>query len=232
MEVAWEVRSAQPLESSLPTDERDDDRDSKRLDARLSEWMRAAQRGDAEAYRDLLNAIQPKIRAIVRAKIHQEAAAEDVVQNTLLSIHRGRSTYRPERPFGPWMRAIARNSIIDHFRDRKRRGDREVELIAEQWADDRQTDEMGGDSLAPELEAALASLPDAQREAVTLVQVRGLSVAEAALRAGVSVAALKVRAHRGYRAMRLALEGKRKGGEWPSARPAHAIEKTTSRGAG
>jgi RNA polymerase sigma-70 factor (ECF subfamily) len=194
--------------------------------------MRAAQGGDAAAYRDLLTAIQPKIRAIVRAKIREEAAAQDVVQNALLSIHRGRSTYRPERPFGPWMRAITRNSIIDHFRDRKRRGDREVELVVEQWPDDGESDESRGEALAPELAAALASLPDAQREAVTLVQVKGLSVAEAALRVGVSAGALKVRAHRGYRAMRHALEGAREGGEWASARPPRAAADTTSRGAG
>jgi RNA polymerase sigma factor (sigma-70 family) len=194
--------------------------------------MRAAQAGEAAAYRDLLTAIQPKIRAMVRAKIREAAAAEDVVQNTLLSIHRGRSTYRPERPFGPWMRAITRNSIIDHFRDRKRRGDREVELIVEAWPDERETDESAREELAPELAAALASLPDAQREAVTLVQVKGLSVAEAALRVGVSAGALKVRAHRGYRALRQALEGARESGEWASAQPPRPSEETTSRGAG
>ena len=204
-------------------------------EAELSEWMRAAQSGDADAYRRLLTAIQPKIRAIVRAKIRQEAAAEDVVQNTLLSIHRGRSTYRSERPFGPWMRAIARNSIIDHFRDRKRRGDREVELIVEKWPDTSGSSDSESEALPPELAAALASLPEAQREAVTLVQVKGLSVAEAALRAGISPGALKVRAHRGYRAMRKVLEGARDGGEWlssqappESAKPADS----SARGAG
>jgi RNA polymerase sigma factor (sigma-70 family) len=198
----------------------------------LSEWMQAAQAGDASAYRNLLGAIQPKIRAIVRSKIREEAAAVDVVQNTLLSIHRGRATYRAERPFGPWMRAITRNSIIDHFRERKRRGDREVEFKVEEWADESETTPVGGGSLPPELSAALAKLPEAQREAVTLIQVDGLSVAEAALRAGVTPGALKVRAHRGYRALRTALEGERDSGEWRSARPAKVAGKATSRGAG
>ena len=202
------------------------------LEERLSEWMRAAQGGDAVAYRKLLTTIQPKIRAIVRAKIREEAAAEDVAQNTLLSIHRGRSTYRAERPFGPWMRAIVRNSIIDHFREQKRRGDREIEWRVEEWPDDSEAAGVRGDPLAPELAAALAALPQAQREAVTLVQVKGLSVAEAALRVGVSPGALKVRAHRGYRAMRRALEGAREDGEWLSARPPRATSKTTSRGVG
>ena len=175
--------------------------------------MQAAQSGDATAYRKLLTTIQPRIRAIVRTKIREDAAAEDVVQNCLLSIHRGRATYRAERPFGPWMRAIVRNSIIDHFRERKRRRDREVEWDVEDWADSGDQAEADRGELAPELAAALAALPEAQRVAVTLVQVMGLSVAEAALRVGISPGALKVRAHRGYRAMRRALEGAREGGE-------------------
>ena len=216
----------------MSRDQNHNDHSPDELELRLSEWMQAAQGGDAAAYRDLLTTIQPKIRAIVRGKIREEAAAEDVVQNTLLSIHRGRSTYRAERPFGPWMRAIVRNSITDHFRERKRRGDREIELAVEEWPDESEAAEVRGDPLAPELAAALAALPEAQREAVTLVQVKGLSVAEAALRVGVSPGALKVRAHRGYRAMRQILEGARESGEWQSARPPRPTEKKTSRGAG
>lgn len=192
------------------------------FEVRLSEWMRAAQDGNAEAYRSLLTAIEPRIRSTVRSRIHDEAAAQDVVQNALLSIHRGRATYRSERPFGPWMRAIVRNSIIDHFRERKRRGDRESDIDVEDWPDERLGGHSEGDRLAPELVAALAGLPATQREAVTLMQIDGLSVAEAALRAGVSPGALKVRAHRGYRALRRALEGAREGGEWKSATPAKA----------
>lgn len=188
-------------------------------EAQLTEWMQAAQQGDADAYRRLLETIQPSIRRIVRSRIRDGAAAEDVVQNALLSIHRGRRTYRAERPFGPWMRAITRNTIIDHFRERKRKGDREVELVVEEFADDSEQSAEARTQLSPELRTALAALPESQREAVTLVQIEGLSVAEAALRAGVSTGALKVRAHRGYRALAKALDGARIGGEWRSERP-------------
>lgn len=218
----------------MSKDQNPKDSTPEKLESRLSEWMQAAQAGDTAAYHNLLTAIQPKIRAIVRGKIRGDAAAEDVVQNSLLSIHRGRSTYRAERPFGPWMRAIVRNSITDHFRERKRRGSRELELGIEDWPDQSETAEVGGDQLAPELVAALAALPEAQREAVTLLQVKGLSVAEAALRVGVSPGALKVRAHRGYRALRQALEGMREDGEWRSAPPPspRPTEGTFSGGAG
>jgi len=189
------------------------------IEESLSLWMRAAQAGDAEAYRQLLLAIQPKVRAIVRSRVRDAAAAEDVVQNALLAIHRGRATYRAERPFGPWMRAIVRNAVVDHFRERKRRGDRETSIDVNDWEDLRPPTAVEQEPLPPELRDALDALPDAQREAVTLIQVEGLSVAEAALKVGISPGALKVRAHRGYRALRDALAGLREGGGWISARP-------------
>lgn len=207
-------RESELARSDVPSDDGPED-----AERAWSGWMRSAQAGDAEAYRSLLMAVQPRIRAMVHARIRDRAAAEDVVQNALLSIHRGRATYRAERPFGPWMRAIVRNAVIDHFRDRKRRGDREVDVPLDDWPAEGDGDAGDRDRLAPELAAALAALPDAQREAVTLVQIKGLSVAEAALQAGVSPGALKVRAHRGYRAMRAALEGMRERGEWRSSRP-------------
>ena len=230
--MARESAYTRPPESSLSRDQNREDLPAGELERQLTQWMQAAQGGDAVAYRNLLWTIQPKIRAIVRGKIREEAAVEDVVQNTLLSIHRGRSTYRAERPFGPWMRAIVRNSIIDHFRERKRRGDSEAGLGVEEGPADEEAGEVGGEQWAPERAAALAALPQAQREAVTLVQVNGLSVAEAALRVGISPGALKVRAHRGYRAMRQAPEGTRERGEWSSARSPQPAAKTTSGGAG
>jgi DNA-directed RNA polymerase specialized sigma24 family protein len=53
--------------------------------------------------------------------------------------------------------------------------------------------------------AALALLPEQQREAVVLTKLDGKSVAEAAAIAGTTVGAMKVRAHRGYNALRKAL---------------------------
>ncbi|HTM22561.1 MAG TPA: sigma factor-like helix-turn-helix DNA-binding protein, partial [Kofleriaceae bacterium] len=53
---------------------------------------------------------------------------------------------------------------------------------------------------------ALADLPQAQREAVVLTKLEGKSIAEAAAIAGASPGAMKVRAHRGYQALRKALE--------------------------
>jgi RNA polymerase sigma-70 factor (ECF subfamily) len=67
----------------------------------------------------------------------------------------------------------------------------------------------GFDRLDPEVAATLQreleALPPAQREAVVLLKMQDLSVNEAAAVAGVTPSALKVRAHRGYEALRRAL---------------------------
>jgi len=175
---------------------------------RWREMMAAAQSGDAGQYRQLLTELLPFVRRLIGAQVFDPSAVEDVVQNTLLSIHRARHTYRPERPFTPWLRAVARNAVIDFLRERGRRRARELPVgeIAD-WADPVAPSEPGEAQLSPRLRAALERLPGRQREAVELVQIEGLSVVEAAARAGVSVAALKVRAHRGYRALRRLIEG-------------------------
>jgi RNA polymerase sigma-70 factor (ECF subfamily) len=90
--------------------------------------MAAAQSGDASVYEQLLREILPMIRALVRSRLGTGAAAEDVVQNVLLSVHRGRHTYRPERPFLPWLRAIARNAVIDAMRVERRRAQLELPI--------------------------------------------------------------------------------------------------------
>lgn len=172
-------------------------------------WMTAAQSGDGAAYDLLLRELLPHLRGFVRRRLSDPDVLEDVVQNVFLSIHRARRTYRPERPFGPWLHAIARNAVIDSLRARGRRGEREVSLeaegVPEPAVEAAQLDDAMNE-LSPEVAEAMASLPESQREAVTLIHLEGLSVAEAATRAGVSKGALKVRAHRGYKALREQLE--------------------------
>ena len=97
------------------------------------EWMIAAQRGDAVRYEKLLRELFPFLRAYVGRRLADPSLAEDAVQSILISVHRARHTYRPERPFGPWIRAIARNSVVDFARVRSRRRGREVAIEAVEY---------------------------------------------------------------------------------------------------
>jgi RNA polymerase sigma-70 factor (ECF subfamily) len=168
-------------------------------------WMIAAQAGDAGAYEKLLLELLPHARRQVARRVGNQASREDIVQNVFLSVHRARHTYRAERRFGAWFHAIVRNAVIDWARAHRRRLNRELSLDAEGVPEPTAEPAPANQTLSPELEQALASLPATQREAVELIHLEGLSVAEAAARAGVSRGALKVRAHRGYRALRVFL---------------------------
>ena len=171
-------------------------------------WMIAAQQGDVSAYERLLTQLWPALESFARARLRDPAAAEDVVQNVLLSLHRARHTYRPERPFEPWLFAIARNAIVDAQRKGGVRSRREVALAdAPEPSFEPSPAAPRGDALATQLAGALQQIPPAQREAVELVKLQGLSVAQAAAQVGISVTALKVRAHRGYRSLRRILDG-------------------------
>lgn len=173
-------------------------------ESRWRAWMTAAQQGDGEAYARLLRELAPWLRARVRGRVRSLDAAEDVVQNVLLAIHRARHTWRPERPLGPWLAAVTRNAVVDHFRALRRRAAREAPLPEEPAAQSMPPETLL-EAPAPELLRALEELPPTQREAVEMLHLQDLTVREAAERAGTSVGALKVRAHRGLRALRARL---------------------------
>jgi len=169
-------------------------------------WMIAAQAGDVATYEKLLLEILPYVRRQVAGKVYEPAERDDIVQNVLISLHRARHTYRSEHPFGPWLRAVVRNASIDWLRARGRRSRREWDGDVDDLPEPSVEASLPGEGdLSPEIEGALGSLPAGQREAVELLHLEGLSVAEAAERVGVSPGALKVRAHRGYRALRTLL---------------------------
>jgi RNA polymerase sigma-70 factor (ECF subfamily) len=164
--------------------------------------MERAQSGDREAYRMLLESVLPDLRGFLRRRVRDADEVEDLLQDVLLTLHRARHTYDPARAFEPWLFAIARHAAVDRFRASRAR--RRFELPVADAAELGATSEDRGEV---SLETAFASLPDAQREALEMVKIEGLTMEEAAKRAGISSGALRVRIHRGYRALRKRLSG-------------------------
>jgi RNA polymerase sigma-70 factor (ECF subfamily) len=170
-------------------------------EVRWAAYMRAAQQGDGQAFEKLLTEILPRLRSLVRGRLSGREYAEDVVQNVMLSIHRSRHTYHPNRPFKPWLNAVARNAVIDAMR--ARRNDwRHQDFENFEIPDDTTPALAPPKSLSPELANALSQLPETQREAVELIHLKELSLREAARASGTSVGAMKVRAHRGRARLR------------------------------
>lgn len=177
--------------------------------AALNARMEAVLAGDVRAFEGLYRALAPRVRGFLRGLCGDDRAAEDLTQTTFLKIHRARHTYQRGAPVEPWVFAIARRTWLDHRRSRRRHPE---DLSADGTVPEPLVPDdapEGFDRLDPAvadaLQAGLAALPEAQREAVVLLKVEGLSVADAAQIVGVTPGALKVRAHRGYEALRKAI---------------------------
>ena len=176
-------------------------------DTPAADWpllMARAQAGDQAAYNRLLKAMVPAIRAVVRRRIHDDALAEDVVQDVLLTVHRVRHTYDPARPFLPWMATIAASRAVDALRRRGRRGRIEVQ------DDDAMASHVDATALHPvdrmaardEVAGLLNHLPQRQRQIVELVHLQDLSLKDAADQSRLSVTAVKALLHRAIVSLR------------------------------
>ncbi|MBE7248668.1 MAG: sigma-70 family RNA polymerase sigma factor [Actinomycetospora chiangmaiensis] len=178
------------------------------LEEELAGLMAAAQRGDAAAYRALLKACLPVISGIARAQGVRGEAVDDVVQDTLMTVHRARASYDPARPFMPWLRAITQRRAIDRLRRAGRRP-REVNdpLAYEAEIDPGPAPGQGLEARdrAAALARAVASLPEGQRQAGEHLGLRELSLDEAAALTGRTKGALKVNLHRALKALRASL---------------------------
>ncbi len=172
-----------------------------------SQLMARAQDGDRASYRLLLEDMAPFLRSLAARRFKAPGDIEDVVQDILLTVHAVRHTYDPDRPFGPWLIAIANRRIIDRLRREMRARAREIELTAEHETFSAQPANLQanlGDAVADEAalrDAITRLLPD-QRQAVELLKLKEMSLKEAAAASGRSVAALKVATHRAIKSLR------------------------------
>ncbi len=159
--------------------------------------MVRTQDGDRDAFRALLEKITPILKAFLRKRIPDSTEVDDVCQEILLALYEARHTYQPQRPLEPWLFAIARNISLDYLRRRWERVQRQ-ELVE---SPPQRAVEMSGE-LSRRLQEGLKRMPPAHREAFTMLKIDGISVAEAARKAGVSAGTLRVRAHRAYQALK------------------------------
>jgi RNA polymerase sigma factor (sigma-70 family) len=167
--------------------------------------MCAAQAGDRAAYSRLLREVTPFVRALLRRHCSHRQDIEEMVQETLLTLHRVRQTYDPKRPFSPWLGAIAARRGIDGLRRRSRVARHEISAEIESYetfADPAANIDIAAVRSAGEIEELLQRLPPRQRAALEAVKLKEMSLAEASAVSGQSVGALKVNTHRALKTLR------------------------------
>jgi RNA polymerase sigma-70 factor (ECF subfamily) len=132
----------------------------------------------------------------------EAAEVDDVLQDVWLRVERGLASLRDEERFTAWLFQIARNAVADHLRARARQPIAEPVESAAEIDDDRDA----ADALAHCISIFVARLPSPYREAVSLVELEGLSVREAADMVGISVSGMKSRVQRGRAQLRQLFE--------------------------
>ena len=167
----------------------------------LSALMRAANGGDAAAYRQLLRTLTTSLRPIVRSACARiglpQADVEDMVQDVLLAVHLKRHTWDPALPLGPWLRAIARHKVIDGVRRRGRRDEVDIDDVIETLP--APSDEPPPSRKA--LDKYTEALVGKQREVVRSIGMDGASIAQTARNLSMSEGAVRVALHRGLTAL-------------------------------
>jgi RNA polymerase sigma-70 factor (ECF subfamily) len=162
--------------------------------------MRAAVAGDARAYQDVLQQSAQLLRPYLIKKLGGHAEIDDVLQEILTSLHRARHTYDGERPFLPWLWAIARFRLKDHlrrmYRDRLRHAD-DISDMADFLAAPVTENGDGGEFIGE----ILQQLPKKQAMILQFIHVQGLTTAETGVQMGMSQTAVKVAAHRAYKTL-------------------------------
>ena len=147
--------------------------------------------------------VSARLRPFIARRV-SATDVDDVLQDVWIRVQRGLPALRDEDRFTSWLFQIARNSVAEHQRARARHPIPEAPPIDDDQPapvpeeDDREA----ARSLSACVSLFIAQLPSPYREAVTLVELEGLTAREAAEMVGISVSGMKSRVQRGREQLR------------------------------
>lgn len=164
--------------------------------------------GDAGAARVLTERLLPRALGHAARVLGDRTEAEDVAQEAMLRLWRAAAEWQQDGPAVPatWLYRVVANLCTDRLR---KAGQSVLTDEADRYSDDTLGIEarmIAGDRMAA-LDAALARLPERQRQAVVLRHIEGLSNPEIAMILDLGVEAVESLTARGKRALQAALSG-------------------------
>ena len=168
--------------------------------------------GDPDAFGELVRRHRDRLWAVALRTLSDPEEAADAVQDALISAFRSAASYRGDAAVTTWLHRVVVNACLDRMRRRRARPtvplpEEDGETGRRGIADPR--DDLDRLELRMEIDLALRALPDDQRSAIVLVDVEGLSVAEAAAVLGIPEGTVKSRCSRGRARLAVALRGLR-----------------------
>jgi RNA polymerase sigma-70 factor (ECF subfamily) len=179
--------------------------------------MLAFRAGDTAAFETLFRRWAGPLLRYLERMLRDAGAAEELVQEAFLRVHRARDSYRAEARFSTWLYRIGTNLALNELRKPGRRVPH-ASVEGEDWellaGCDPASDDVAHARRGIEaVDRALASLPERQRAALWLVGVEGHSYAEAAETLEITQVALKALVHRAREQLGARLAKLEKGAE-------------------
>ena len=167
-------------------------------DAQDIEWMRRVAQGDMRAFESLVEAHQTRVVGTVAKMLGDDTDAEDIAQQVFIRVWKSAARYQPTAKFTTWLFKITRNLVFNELRRRKRHPATPLEHEEEEHhfqAADQSTMAPDASMLDAEMQnaiqAAIDSLPEAQRMAVVLRRYEDMPYEEIGEVLGLSVPAVK-----------------------------------------
>ena len=140
------------------------------------------------------------LNAFIHSFAFEKSTVDDVFQETIITAWKRIDEFDRSRPFGPWLRGIARNHILSSARKNRRYRTHLTELMQQRIAlQFDKVDQTAGDSFSQrisELHDCIARLKEDAHEAIDLVYVRGLDAAAAAKALGTTDETFRKRLYR------------------------------------
>jgi RNA polymerase sigma-70 factor, ECF subfamily len=171
----------------------------------LEALMRQSLAGDQQAYAALLLETSRLLRPFLARRLSIAHEVDDLLQEILLSIHKARHTYDGNRPYKPWVYAIAKFRLQDHLRahysDQLRHAG-DLSEMEEFLHEDVTESVFSYESISGEVQ----KLPEKQAAILRLMHQEGYTAKEVAEKIGMKESAVKVAAHRAYKMLRQKLK--------------------------
>lgn len=146
--------------------------------------VRAAQRGNAAAFTEIVRRYQKPVYRVAWALTRNSSDADDLAQEAFVRAYQALERFRADEPLYPWLSRITVNLAYSLFRRRKRRPETSIEPLVEagqQWAaGDDPAEETAGRERDAHLGAAFAQLSEEHQAILTLRVVEELSYEEIA----------------------------------------------------
>lgn len=178
------------------------DRDSVRTEACVAreEELRIisrAQRGNADAFRALVEAYKERLFAFIWRMVRDHHEAEDICQSAFVKAYESIQSYSPQYAFSTWLFTIGYRLCLNQLR-RRRKSTTDLELVQSQENETPETIAASAEAkrLRDRIWAAVDELSDAQRGAVLLFYREGKSCQEIGQILGMPAVTVKSHLHR------------------------------------